>query len=698
MIKRFSIYENKIYEESILPTWVDEKIIKPATNVVYALNTDKSGKPILNIIGNQDNEMDESLKKLYNTPIANIPISAYAQLMDIMDEERVKLITLPAPLKTDSVMLELAAQYYLTNIAKIIDAINNKSDISFGSSGVSEETTNILNKNPITVGTIIRNTLVDWYLSKEPLNKLLESLNTAVLEVKEEDTHVTETYTIIYESKGEGLGVAAKSGINIIKNLFFKGGEEAGAVLKASDDVAKLASTSKLNFTKANSVDDGLKSIDNAADDIVNNYNKAHPDVQNAVKQKLTVVEQEAKAMSLPDKSKLKPITDPVTSPTHIESGRPKIPEPTLPLDTPKNDKVKGWFQKFLENRAKNKANNTTPNIPKPWSIRSGLTKIFKGIGKLFTAGGFLLKLPFKAWSIVKWGGIFYGVYWVAKRFEKLDGESAREPLRELLTVFEQDLAHRKHEPFLTFHDMGEKFKAAIAKEDVRESIKSWCTSLYDCKIMSSSDYQKCVTQIDSDAFNNYIEANSTVSKNFVNAMEAEWESHLDLPSPGLLTMGLASAYSSVLSKFEEEFYKGKVPLTADSKNLDRPVGITDRTDSAGNKRNTLQIGDEGEDVKLLQSSLKKLGVYTGEINGKYDEEMAKIITLLQTNAQPTNTEIEVNGIADLAIINYLSKQISLLSGVIKNSIGITVSPEEIQKRQQAQGYIQQMQAALANR
>ena len=294
------------------------------------------------------------------------------------------------------------------------------------------------------------------------------------------------------------------------------------------------------------------------------------------------------------------------------------------------------------------------------------------------------MKLPFKAWSIVKWGGIFYGVYWVAKRFEKLDGESAREPIRELLTVFEQDLAHRNFEPFFTFNDMGKKFKEAIAKEDenVRESIKSWCTSLHDCKIMSSSNYQKCVSQIDSEAFNNYIEANSTVSKNFVNAMETEWESHLDLPSPGLLTMGLASAYSSVLSKFEEEFYKGKVPLTADTEHLDRPVGIAARTDSAGNKRNTLQIGDEGEDVKLLQSSLKKLGIYTGEINGKYNEEMAKIITLLQTNAQPTNTEIEINGIADLAIINYLSKQISLMSGLIEGSIGITVYPEEIQKRQ----------------
>jgi hypothetical protein len=77
---------------------------------------------------------------------------------------------------------------------------------------------------------------------------------------------------------------------------------------------------------------------------------------------------------------------------------------------------------------------------------------------------------------------------------------------------------------------------------------------------------------------------------------------------------------------------------------------------------------------------------------------MAKIITVMQTNAKPTNTEIEINGKSDLATLNYIAKQIDLLSGIVKSSLEGTVSPQEYQKRQQAQGYIQQMQAALANR
>jgi peptidoglycan hydrolase-like protein with peptidoglycan-binding domain len=96
--------------------------------------------------------------------------------------------------------------------------------------------------------------------------------------------------------------------------------------------------------------------------------------------------------------------------------------------------------------------------------------------------------------------------------------------------------------------------------------------------------------------------------------------------------------------------------------------------------------------------SLKKLGIYTGEADGQYDEEMAKIITAIQTNAKPTDTQIEINGKADLPTLNYIAKQITFLSGVVKSSIEGTVSPEEYQKRQQTQGYIQRMQSALADR
>jgi hypothetical protein len=215
---------------------------------------------------------------------------------------------------------------------------------------------------------------------------------------------------------------------------------------------------------------------------------------------------------------------------------------------------------------------------------------------------------------------------------------------------------------------------------------------------MSDSDFQKCIDQLESEAFPYYIKASSTASQEFVTSMEQQWENNDELPSLGLITMGLASAYSSVFNKFEDEFYKGEIPLTADQKNLDKPVGLTSRKDISGQERKYMQMGDTGEDIKLLQMSLKKLGIYTGEADGQYDEEMAKIITAIQTNAKPTDTQIEINGKADLPTLNYIAKQITFLSGVVKSSIEGTVSPEEYQKRQQTQGYIQRMQSALADR
>jgi peptidoglycan hydrolase-like protein with peptidoglycan-binding domain len=163
-----------------------------------------------------------------------------------------------------------------------------------------------------------------------------------------------------------------------------------------------------------------------------------------------------------------------------------------------------------------------------------------------------------------------------------------------------------------------------------------------------------------------------------VEAMQNKWANSFELPTPGLETIGLLSAYASVFYRFENDLYGGKIPITADEKNLDKPVGLIKRFDSNGQERNYMQLGDSGGDVKLLQQSLQKLNLYDGEINGEYDEELAKIIAGIQTNAQPTNAEIKVDGKADVLTLAYLAKQIN--------------------SRGEVQGYIQQMQAALANR
>jgi|LSQX01.1.fsa_nt_gb LysM repeat protein len=59
-------------------------------------------------------------------------------------------------------------------------------------------------------------------------------------------------------------------------------------------------------------------------------------------------------------------------------------------------------------------------------------------------------------------------------------------------------------------------------------------------------------------------------------------------------------------------------------------------------ERPTLRFGDQGDFVKELQSQLKYLMFYTGEINGIYDEE-----TRTSVRAFEANNKLPVNGIVD---------------------------------------------------
>ncbi len=688
MIKRFNEYENKLNEQD-LPSWIDEKIIKPA--IEY-------GKPFLSIPGSEGIEIDENLKKLYNTPIGNIPANIYAQLMGIMDEDRAEQLNFTEPLKKDSLMIEVAAKYYIANIVNILNSSAN-SDLKFNSEGIDDETSKILKDNPITLGTIIRTSLVNWYLSKEPVNELVQSLNTAVIEPKNQNT--SESYEDLNESGAGGF-----------LSKLFKGGGGLSSVAKASDDAARAAqSTGKaftysMHYTPSSSIDDATKNIAKAADDVAENIGKAPKEAQEALKNTTTQIKQDADNINLGNVDPTHTQGKPYTKTPDINST-PKADPSTPTVDTSEGDKVKNFWERLRENlknrRTKKPDADAGGGAGKGLgkfftNLRKALTGSIKALVNVFTLGGFIFKIPAAAWGILKFGGMAYGVYWIAKWFEKSDSDSAKEPIRELMSVFEKDLANQKLEPFFTFDETGERFKKSLESQDITDKIKAWCTSLNNSKIMSDSDYQKCIQQIDSEAFPYYIKANSTASMSFVNSLEREWENHDELPSLGLVTMGLVSAYSSVFHLFEKEFYKGEIPLTADSKNLDKPVGIASRKDSLGQERKYIQVGDEGEDIKMLQTGLKKLGIYSGEADGKYDEEMAKIIASIQTNAKPTSTEIEVNGKADLPTLNYIAKQIEYLSGVVKSSLEGTISQEEYQKRQQTQGYIQQMQSALANR
>jgi hypothetical protein len=186
MITRYNKFENKLNEDNT-PSWFEEKIVKPSDRLY-----NEYGKKITNPFG--DDEITSDLKKLYNTPIANIPVYVYAQLMGILNKDRVNLLQLQSPITKESSMIELSFRYYIIGITQILDSIN-KVNVDFNATGIDEETANALKSNPITIGTIIRNSLISWLSSKKPVDELVSSLNTAVIKPKSET--VTETYIYI---------------------------------------------------------------------------------------------------------------------------------------------------------------------------------------------------------------------------------------------------------------------------------------------------------------------------------------------------------------------------------------------------------------------------------------------------------------------------------------------------------------------
>ena len=307
-----------------------------------------------------------------------------------------------------------------------------------------------------------------------------------------------------------------------------------------------------------------------------------------------------------------------------------------------------------------------------------------------------LVKGPTK--FILKWGALGLGLMWVYEWFTKNDEKSGKTPTKEVLSVFELEMANDNYQPFATFSNSAKVVEQNSVSGQPNEICQGFVEALQSTNIMSGSDAEKCFEQIKSPGFDAYIQSLSEVSATMIQNLENRWNNSFELPTPGLKAIGLISAYAAIFNRFENELYGGKIPLTADEKNLDKPVGMIKRFDEKGEQRQYMQIGDTGNDVKQLQMSLKKIHLYDGEVDGVYDEELAKLIAGIQTNAASTTDKVQINGRADIPTLAYLAKQIELLSMVTPSLLTTQVNPEEIQRRGEVQGYIQQMQSALETR
>lgn len=680
MITRFNKYEKKINEESAFPDWVDQKLSKSATKFF----TEKDPTGAYETLRGED-KLDAVLTKLYNSPIKDMPISSYVQLTGFMKEEELVNLKLKEPLTTDSTMLEVSNNYYIKNIIDIINDIG-KLDIKFATQGLDKNVYNELVKNPITIGTILTNALKSWYNSGQPIESMVQSLSKK--SIQPNTTTTNESFQLfergeVFKSlfKNLGKGSEAMKGIVSTEGKLLKSASAVDSEVRTLSDATEQLARPTRDLTSEIKLPDefatNIKSAGNqAAESGKINFDVNKPRLTEAPRDRV----QSKPQAEIPESKKSEALNSKNQNQVD-EIKRLKEEQKLEELRYKNQKKLASDREKFDRQQAKKRE-----RFERSQKRKEMLLSLLKG------PGGSLLK-----WSF--YGGIIlYGLSWVSEWFKKNDEKSGKTPVKEVLSLFELDMATDNYEPFSTFYKSSKILEASSVSEQPTDICKSFVEALHSNNILSRSDAEKCFEQIKSSNFKPYMQSLSDVASNMMQQLEAKWSNTIELPTPGLKSIGLISAYAAIFSRFENELFGGNVPLTADDKNLDKPVGMIKRFDEKGEQRQYMKIGDSGNDVKQLQLSLNKLGLYDGEINGIYDEELAKIVAGIQDDGQSTNSKIQVNGQADIPTLIYLAQQIELLSMITPSLMATQVNPEELQRRGEIQGYIQQMQSVLASR
>lgn len=693
MITRFNKYEQKLNEESAFPDWVEQKLFKSGKK--FFTEQDPTGA--YETLMGQD-KLDATITKLYNSPLKDMRLRHYVQLTGLMKEEELNTLQLEEPLTVDSTMLEIANNYYIKNIIEIINEIVSF-DVKFATQGLDKTIIDELQKNPITIGTIITNSLINWYDSGEPTNSLVASLSKKVLEP--EYAKANESYEI-NERYGELKG--------LFKGFFKKSGENIKGFIQGEKGIAKGASVLD---DEVDSVAKGLQKVEQSASKSstqeITNTSRNTPEFLQGKNEILSQGENAAQQGKIIDvnfqtgqvNKSGKGRTTPSVEPTIANNTK------TDALNSQNTSSVKETDdlvnqRKFLEEQEKIANKKIKADDKRAKLDRAHAEKLEKRRMREARAAERrkilwdLVKGPTK--FILKWGALGLGLMWVYEWFTKNDEKSGKTPTKEVLSVFELEMANDNYQPFATFSNSAKVVEQNSVSGQPNEICQGFVEALQSTNIMSGSDAEKCFEQIKSPGFDAYIQSLSEVSATMIQNLENRWNNSFELPTPGLKAIGLISAYAAIFNRFENELYGGKIPLTADEKNLDKPVGMIKRFDEKGEQRQYMQIGDTGNDVKQLQMSLKKIHLYDGEVDGVYDEELAKLIAGIQTNAASTTDKVQINGRADIPTLAYLAKQIELLSMVTPSLLTTQVNPEEIQRRGEVQGYIQQMQSALETR
>ncbi len=310
-----------------------------------------------------------------------------------------------------------------------------------------------------------------------------------------------------------------------------------------------------------------------------------------------------------------------------------------------------------------------------------------KRISKLFTGPmGLMLRGGRTVFRLAKWGLLGWLGYTL---FKGLSGDSPSiGVLRTIMGGLEGLLAQQGAMPFSFFSGLASRYAATAEQGDGTAILGAWATSLKRGGILTTEEYDSIVKQLEHPDFGVFMSQHEDLSVEIQGQLAAGWSEQKEFPSPGLMTFAVLSASAALMSKFEDQL---------DSNAVTQRKELAKNTEPQTELKEVLEIGDQGEQVKALQEQLRTLGVYDGPVDGVYSEEMAKVISAIQKDAQSTNPKIQINGQADVYTLEYLADQIEMLSGAVAGEAVRPVRGETLDQRKPMRDYIQDMKANLSN-
>lgn len=637
MITKFNEYQKLLEDEMIQPisagsggSWIEkESLNKGALSKFFGgkgkEKTETTPKTEVkpDVKATETTEIDSTINQytelLTNTPILNMSAKTYASLNGMIEDDSDTFdLELDGGLNENSAMLDIAYKYYIKNITDIIiDVQDAPSD--YMSEEVREETFLKITNNPVTIGTLVGNSITEWFSSKDPMSSLNKSLDSSYIAPKGGVLESFQMYDDFLNESGAGRGK-----VGLLTDL-----------INISKKVGGRAGSSMFGKSKYGSAYSGYTPISKKAGLNLSSTIGSSP-----------VVSSSASAVSAIEK----------TAPKSFSAIK-KI------ADASKGGSQKAGFLKSTWDSLKRRTSKLDSKVLSAKDLFKGKV-IAKTLGfvSLFYLPGFIVNKV-----LTEWTGIFQSP------------TSPEENAINFMMKFEEDMVSRGLSPFTIYDKIYDDYKFNLDRfSEFKDIIIGWCESLYDVKIIDNQTFDICKRQINSDVFDIYLKESSYMTDKLTSYLENKWIDNITSPTPTLTIISTIVMFFTLLERFEDQFYAGKVPIA-----LPKEITEIKRLDKQGNERDYLTTGDSGDDVAILQDMLKTLGIYRGEVDGVYDSEMSSLIEDIQNDAKSTDESIVINGNTDRKTLKFIEKLLILKSNKVQGNIGgrKTSSQQELENQ-----------------